>query len=184
MMDSASARDREHGVQSANVSIAGIESLDQRHIGERYLAGKYRWVDMLVRTLAELPKGCQGEQAKRAIANALANIGARFQREVPAGQGSAHAVDFLVDFDDDTIGVELGTGQAERIELDLLKLISLALLQKIDYACLILPRNLSRSRVFGKQDMLTAVRSLAQLCSPILTMVQAQLKDTLVIWYV
>ena len=166
------------------MKVAGIESLDQRHIGERGLVAKLGWVNIFTRALADVPATVKGEEANKALAIELGRIGVRFRREVLAGQGSGHAVDFVIEFSSDRIGVELGTGQAERLELDLLKLISLALRQEIDYACLILPRDVTRVPVFGKQEMRTAVRSLAALCSPILAPAQAQLKDTLVIWYV
>jgi len=172
-----------HDTHTARIGVAGIQSLHQVNIGERGLSRQPGWLGMLLPALAELPRGYQGEQANTVLERALVRIGAHFQREVRAGLGSGHSVDFVIEFNNDRIGVELGTGQGERVELDLLKLISLVLRREINCGCLILPQNVTRHSIFGTQKMPTAVNGLARLCAPILTLIQAQLEDVVVIWY-
>lgn len=167
----------------AKVIVTGIESMCQPQNAGRGISGHPAWLADLARAVGELPKGCQGKEANDSLEGALALANLRFQREVPVGPGSAHRVDFVIEFNRDRIGMELGTGKAERVELDLLKLVNLALRREIDYACLVLPQNVTRHSVMGRQEMAAAVNSLAAMCSPLLSLVRPQLKGMFVIWY-
>ena len=85
--------------------------------------------------MINLPQRCSAGGAERLpglhsndlLADALARANVRFGREVRVGPGALQSVDFLVTSNHDKISVELGTGHAERVEMDLLKLVSLAL---------------------------------------------------------
>ena len=164
------------------VTVTGIESLYR--IGGGGLSKQPVWLDILAHAVTELPKGCQGKVANRLLATILGKAGVRVASEVAVSPGSAHSVDFLIVSDEAKVGVELGTGQAERVELDLLKLITLALRREINCACLILPRDVSRHSVMGAQQMSTAVKGLARMCSPLFNLIQAQLRDMFVMWYI
>lgn len=167
----------------AKVAITGIESLFRLAGAGEGLSKHMSWLDILTDAMEELPKGCQGKSANRLLAKALDKSGLHLQCEFTVSPGSAHSVDFLIQINDYSVGVELGTGQAERVELDLLKLINLALRREINCACLILPRNVMRHSVMGTQEMLTAVKGLARMCSPLFTLIRVQLKDIMVVWY-
>ena len=93
------------------------------------------------------------------------------------------SVDFLVTSNHDKISVELGTGHAERVELDLLKLVSLALRREVTYACLFLPRDLERHSVMGRHLMKSATDGLISVCSPVMTLLREYLRDLIIIWY-
>lgn len=142
------------------------------------------WLSFLKTALQDLPKGVQGQQSNDLLADALARAGVRFEREVKVAPGAMHAVDFLITSDHDKIAVELGTGQAERVELDLLKLINLALLRReVTYTCLILPRDVMRHSVMGRQPMKSAFDGLISMCWPLISLVRGYLKDMIIIWY-
>jgi len=134
--------------------------------------------------MGQLPRGCQGIRANRLLAEALVKLGTNLHSEVMVSPGSAHSVDFVIVSGEDKVGVELGTGQAERVELDLLKLVILALQRKINCGCLILPRNVTRHSVMGAQEMSAAVKGLARMCSPLFTLIKAHLRDMFVMWYI
>ena len=94
------------------------------------------------------------------------------EREVRPSPHSNHAVDLLIRHKRATIAIELGTGQAERLELDILKLVCLAFATRIDYICLILPSGVQRHGVMGRQDMSRATESLLKMCTPLLEFVR------------
>jgi len=169
----------------ARVTVTEIESLYQIGVAGGGLSKQPAWLGIMAHAVAELPKGCQGKAANKLLATILRKAGVRVTSEVAVSPWSAHSVDFLIVSDEGKVGVEFGTGQAERVELDLLKLITLALQREINCACLILPQNVTRHSVMGKQKMQTAVENLAIMCSPLLTFIQKQsgLKDIVIIWY-
>lgn len=180
---SSSERPQVHDTTKANLVVSGIESLYRLTGTGGGFSEQPVWLDILANAVAELPRGCQGKRANELLAEALRRAQVYSRSEVAVSSGSAHAVDMVVECNGRRVGVELGTGQAERIELDLLKLINLALRHEVDFACLILPQNVTRPSVMGKQGMPTAVKNLARMCLPLLTLIQARLRDVFVIWY-
>jgi len=163
------------------ILVVGIESAYRPDDDDP--AKRLCWIGPLRRAVQEVPRGVQGKRANRLLAEALERVGLRWRGEVTVGQGSKHAVDFLIECNHDKVGVELGTGQGERVELDLLKLINLALCREINYACLILPRDLLRHSVMGRYPMKLSISSLVAMCSPLLDLVSDHLGDIVIIWY-
>jgi len=177
------AKTQVFGSRTGKIVVVGIESAYRREGMGDDLSQPLAWVSALISAVQEMPRGSQGERANELLAEALARAGLGWRRGVTVGPGSMHAVDFLIEFNQDKIGVELGTGQAERVELDLLKLINLALRQEVNYACLILPRDIPRHSVMGGQQMKLSVNRLIAMCSPLLGLVREHLRDIVIIWY-
>jgi hypothetical protein len=169
--------------KTGKIVVVGIESAYQPEEVGHDLSQHLAWVRALIGAVEEMPRGHQGKRANELLAEALARARLHWRREVTVGPGSMHAVDFLIELNQDKVGVELGTGQAERVELDLLKLINLALHREVNYACLILPRDLLRHSVMGRERMKLSVNRLIAMCSPLLALVREQLRDIVIIWY-
>jgi hypothetical protein len=173
-----------HNTHGAKVTVTQIDSLYRLGTARLGLSKQPAWLDILAHAVAKLPKGYQGETANELLATILRKAGVRMTTPVKVSPRSWHSVDFVIVSDGDKVGVELGTGQAERVELDLLKLINLALQREINCACLVLPRDVARHSVMGAQSMLTAVKGLARMCSPLFDLIQPQLQDIFVMWYI
>lgn len=144
---------------------------------------QYPWINPLMRALEKVPKGLQGASFNRNLAGNLNEVGLPFHKNVLVSTGSEHNVDFLIEYRNDRIAVEIETGQAGRVELDLLKLFSISLFQTITCACLVLPEGIKRHSTMGYQEMKKAVDSLMLMCSPVLEMIKSSLGDLLIIWY-
>jgi len=167
----------------AKLTVTQIDSLYQlSQVGGRF-SKQPAWLDILARAVADLPKGCQAAPANRLLAAALRKAGLHVVTQMNVSPRSAHSVDFVISSVGDKVGVEFGTGRAERVELDLLKVMILALQRDINCACLILPMDVARPRVLGGQNMPTAVRWLGLMCSPLFGLIQRQLADVFVMWY-
>ena len=137
------------------------------------LQHNYAWLNLVKDSIAKVSKSSQRVAAEDALEKALRDLGITPQRGVPVSSQSRHKVDFVFEISLEKIALELETGQAARVELDILKLLNLALSKRITYACLILP-NVRRIRVMGSSPMESAVETLLRMCFPLLQLVQNQ----------
>lgn len=181
---SSSRTDQAHNTHGTKITVTQIASLYRFSTTRIGFSKQPAWLDILAHAVAELPRGCQDRTANELLATILRKAGVRMITQVKVSPRSSHSVDFVIESDGDKVGVELGTGQAERVELDLLKLINLALRQEINCACLVLPRDVARHSVMGKQCMSTAVKGLAYMCSPLFDLIKPQLQDIFVVLYI